>query len=294
MGQATKQSAETNRLSDSQPPCEVWGHWLDTAFQLSLMVMMAGLVWLVFGSEPQTAFENRLQLIVLGLGFSLSTGFWIAGSTCAPRIKTIGIFACSLAAIAVGLNSAREFDAASHILDRALVKQGRIGHPAIGLSYAYPPGYRVNLQPFITQSSTPEANRLESPRLRLGDQATLSRMERTQVQETGRLPSSIMLQVVSNSLPHSNALIRAIRQFETHCATLPDIQITQHTQRCRIAGMNMIEFSFFDKSQHLTGRHVYLQAGAFTLRFILVAANEADRAQFDEFLNSIRLESLRP
>jgi hypothetical protein len=111
------------------------------------------------------------------------------------------------------------------------------------------------------------------------------------VQKAGQVPRAITLQAFSQAAGHSSALIRAVRQNETRCASYPNVRITRHTQPTPIAGLNAVEFEFADDANHAFGRHVYLQTDVFTLQFILIAGNESDRVMFDEFLKSIRLES---
>jgi hypothetical protein len=285
------QSAGDSRFTAVQPPSDFQSHRFDLALQLCLLWLLAASVWCLLGPEPLTAFTHRLQLSLVGLAACLSAGFLIADIQAPSLIKWGAISACLVVTVAGSVQAARNYDAGAQILIPARVQQGRIVHHGIGLSYALPPSFQVNLEPTISLSRSRRAHSSKSPdRLRPGEVAVLCQMvESTSSKESSHGPAWIMLEVQKGTIANLSMLIREVRREQEKWAAMPGFQIVRTTHVSRIAGLDLVEFEFIKEPQHLSARQVYLWTGTWVLHFLLNTEVEGDRRRFDDFLNSIRV-----
>ncbi len=291
METSTKQSVApvaTNRSND------VRGYWLDVAIQMGFVWFLAASTWYVLGPDAQSISEHRQRLILVGLGYAMAVGLWIMGSRQSPITKMVWLSILFSIALLAGLNFAWEFEISARIMEPAQVKQGRVVHEGIGLSYAMLPDSRGDLLPVITRSYSPDTDKSKLPtRLQEGEMAILSQIMLTpKSPQPGRMPSSITVKAQHYWARNLNAFIRDIRQHEAKKLTIPNSRIIQQTHHSNIAGIDLVEFEYEIVPQHFFSRQVYLRAGPFMLNFMLDTVNEADRRLFDEFLKSIRLDPI--
>jgi hypothetical protein len=262
------------------------------ALQVCLFCVLVASVWWLLLPEPQFAWAYYLRLCVLCLSTSLACGFWLADWR-GPRLIKYGAFAACLATtLLASIASARNFDAAGRILERAQVRNGRIVHAGIGLSYPLLANFAVDLTPTMTRSLSRRSDQARSrARLQLGEVANVCQMiEATSSKETGHGPAWIVLEVQRGRIANLNTLIRDVRREEAKWAELPNFTITRRTHLVRTAGFDSVEFEFVKEPQNLRARQVYLRTDVCVLHFLLNTEVESDLGRFDEFVNSIQLE----
>ena|GEM_PF-6078347 len=267
------------------------GRWLDAAFQVCLAWFMMALTWHLLGPVPETKFDYFLQLAVLWLGYAFSIWLWILRSrrlplVCIPVLLTVGFVAT--------VDSARTYDASFQVMIPAKVRDGRVIHDGIGLSYALFPGCQVDLQPQVKRNIALQANGNPTAplRLHLEEVARLCRIvlaPRSQQNDDSSMV--IQLDVVYDRPRGLSSFVRRVRDFERSLVSRPKMRVIRSTHRSRIAGLDTVEFEYFNDQQKRIYRQVQLRAGQFMLNFSLHYVDEADRPHVDEFLNSIRLAS---
>jgi len=291
MSVPTKPSTAPDRREIHPVPDSTGSAGTALALQLCLLLLLAALFWNLLGPEPQTAWTHRLRLAALILAACFSCGLWTVGWPRTLPFKLAIIAACLAATLSAGIASIRNFDAAGRILARAHAKQGRIVHDGIGLSYPLMPDFQFNLEPKITRSLSKRVGTESFPRLQLGEVAVVCEMiESTSSKETHG-PAWIMLEVQRGRIADLNTFVRDVRREELKWAEFPNFEIIRPTHLARIAGIDMVEFEFVKEPQHLIARQVYLRTDTCVMHFLLNTEVESDRPRFDEFLNSIRLES---
>jgi hypothetical protein len=91
-----------------------------------------------------------------------------------------------------------------------------------------------------------------------------------------------------------NSLVSDVRGWEKDISQKPGSRISRHTFHRQIASVNVVEFEYVAEHPFGIVRHVYLQTGEFLLHFIFDAPNAEFRPRFEEFLGSIRLNSVCP
>ena len=272
-------------------PGSVQGRLLDAAFQFCLAWFLIALALHLLGPVPETKFAYYLQLTVLWFGYAFSIWFWTARSKTLPMAFIPVLLAFGFWA---AVNSARTFDNSIQVLVPAKIRDGRVVHEGLGLSYALFPGCQVDLQPQVKRNQAQLARgKPTAPlRLQLEEIARLTRI--VLAPRSPQNPDSMMviqLDVVYDRPRGLNAFIRRVRDFEKSLVSRPKMRVIRPTHRSRIAGLDAVEFEYFNDQQKRIYRQVQLRMGQFILNFSLHFVEEADRPQVDEFLNSIRLNS---
>ena len=87
------------------------------------------------------------------------------------------------------------------------------------------------------------------------------------------------------------SFVKDVQIQEMRLCAMLKMQAIEKTQISRIAGRDLIEFVLLGTRPQVTSRHVHLRHGDYMLTFVFNSARDEGRMLFDDFLNSIRLES---
>ena len=251
-------------------------HWSLVSLQIFLAVSVAAALWQMLGTEPQTLWECRVKWGLPGLAYLITVALWFKSSHQSRLIKPLVMFGSLLVMLMFGLMIENDFVASDHVLVPARLKEGRIVHDSLGLSYAMFPQFRVNPQPIVTRSSEAAGDKrqIQSARLGYGDLAVLIRIViNSSTPGAGGSPSTIILEVQRDSLQDLNALVLGVRRNEARWKEVPHVRIVQSTHRISRAGLDMVEFDFVEEPQNLVSRQVFLRSGSFILNFMLNVVN---------------------
>ncbi len=295
MASSTKQPAEMPRPIAPQPSSDFLNRGLGAVFQFSMVWLVLATTWQLLGPEPQNQVEHRLQLMMVGMAYIFATGLWIVGSSWSVKTKMISITVCLLITLTLAADSVRKFDGGALVMTPARIRDGRIVHDYLGLSYVKLPDWNVNLQPRITRSPNPPSKGTSKLRLGYGEAATLCQLSQVlPTEKRNRTPTLIVLEVQRDPYRDLNHFINFVRTSEEKWAAEPDTKIVRHTRLISIAGIEMVEFEFLKEAKNLTARTVWLRKGIFALNFMCITPDAADLALFDEFLHTIQLDSVSP
>jgi len=292
VGATTKPSTNTEKQAVDSTSSKVSGYTRDLAFHVSLSLFLVASCWQFFGSEPRSRTEFDLRIAALGIGYCLSLVLWFISSHWPTTIKVVGIIAGLLLAFTVARSLKKEFDSGFQVLNRASVKNGRVIHAGLGLSYSLPTQSRVNLQPLMLSRTSQASVNAKLPwRLGFGEMAILSRIEFAPgTSGPARGTSAIVFEVLRDRIRDLNSFIREVRVRELDLSREAHLQVVRHTFHRRLAGFDLVEFEYVEELAHRRGRQVYLQTGSYLLHFSFITHQDEDRWLFDEFLKSIRSE----
>ena len=130
-------------------------------------------------SRSFDAIRASSALVVVGLGSTLVVGLWVVGpGSRRLTVKLASMIAFISLLLFLNVTAARRFDESFRVIQSAYVKNGRVIHEGIGLSYAVMPNARMTLRPIINRMAANVKNPASklSPRLREGIVAILNQI----------------------------------------------------------------------------------------------------------------------
>ena len=293
MARQTTQSAHEDRSDSHQISPKIQGRFFRSVMQICLAYVILASLWQLLGPEPESKAEYRTQTILVCFAYVVTAILWIGTSEYRFTAKFALISLSFIICLTFGVNSVREFDASFRVLEPARVRQGRIVHEAIGLSYSLLPNLNVQLQPTFKRDPAIRAtSKQKTPsRLRLGDVAAFRHLlPISQNGNSDQSPTMIVLEIQNNPFYDIGHLTQFVRTNEEKMVKSAEMQIVKSTHQVRIANLDMVEYELVKKPRNILARTVYLRAGKFLLNFMLLTENESDCKLFDELLNSIRLQ----
>lgn len=266
------------------------GHRFELVFQISLLLLLASIVYYLLAPGATSVKEYFIRVFLIGVSSTFVLAFWLILSSWKSLNKWLVFGLCELAVLAVSGNMVRGFANDLHIVEPGRVHRGRIIHDALGLSYAVPPGGRINLLP-VVMGNPKESNHQLKDRtiLAFGEMAIISRIVVSR-STRDRATTSIVIGVQYSPLADFNSLLLDVGRQEATWTANPNRKIVQKTHPVKTANIEAAEFEFVEEPQHLMSRQLYVRSGDYVLNFMLNTEDDADRSLFDKFLNSINLE----
>lgn len=289
------QSSQRTEASKTSTPSNTASHrTAGLLFQLSLIWVVAASLWHLVLSNPDSRTAFQVEVVVFALGAVCSAAIWIFGSDLSVGGKSISLAAFCFLVGAISIQSTSVHALRCRILEPARIQGDEIFHETLGLTYKVPANFRVNLFPLFTNthrnSSSVEFIRRHG--LEFGDTVILSRsIQMTSSQQSQPDQATIILEVQRNAIPDLNAFVLEVRRNEAKYSKIPNIQIIRSTHISHISGLEMVEFEFVEYPQELISRQVFLRNGPFIMNFMLNGHNDVDRALFETFLRSIRIQA---
>lgn len=263
-----------------------WSSW---SLQISLTLVILGIIWQLIGSEAETLAEHRVRLFLLNIGIVWSIGSWLI-DTGIPKSAKWTVFAVSaLICAALAVHSSREFESALRVFQTPRINGQRIVHEAIGLSYARPSDFQLNLKPSMMRklNSHPGSGSNPARRLLYGEVVMLNQL--TKPAPAGHSPTTINVIVGHELNLGLNGVVTEVKQIQSLFASSPHNRITRPVHLSRLGPYQTIEFEVVRSDGPTKSRYIFFRSGEYLINFAFSSDDDKEFPSFDEFLRTVRL-----
>ena len=267
---------------------------IDLFFQIGLLFLFGSSIWLLIGPEGNTPWHHRVAYAALIGGYATVITVGTLAQDWRPRTKWIVGSIMLLSPLPILASSLIEREMSFRLLESARIENRRVVHDWLGLSYSALPNWRFRLQPVLSRERSQEVKSVPLPsHLRYGDVVMLSQfMDLSSVDAPGRVPTSISVFVQHHWGAGSSAFVNAVRQFESRVEKSGNGRIRQRTHRVHVAGADGLQFEYIQMAPKQISRQLFIPIGGYVVFFVMSTGDEKDDQLFDEFTNSIHLQSI--
>ena len=179
-----------------------------------------------------------------------------------------------------------DFDADDGVLQSWRVEGNQIVQDGLGLSFNALPGWQMNSQPAVYKTILPTGSR--HTRVWEGESAVFLQLNHP----VGPGASPRLSTVVLTGFPVRRGSIQdalfLVDKVEADFKRIPGLKVTAPRKLKEVNGVELLTCEFADPQQD-TYQLVVFRSGSFYLTLVLRAADDADRRQLGEFLNSIHV-----
>jgi hypothetical protein len=257
---------------------------------IGLAIFLLDGFWQLLSGPPTTSAACRLHAFFFYSGLCLAAVMWIASTNKAIWLKVAMILFAISTNLMVAYESIRRFDERQRELTRGEVVNGRVVYAALGISFAAPTNWNMNLQPFLQKSKPKTGVNAPATGLRYGELAIFFQAApRVDVANTEQVADSIQLEGGPFIFRSLGRTLGSVRQMEASYRAMPGVRIVQPMRFYQRENADFIEFDLIDETHRIYYRHVFFRSGENRLDFVLTTPGEHASARFDEFIRSIRI-----
>ena len=274
----------TNPTSGSTP-------YVSIAFCLGMTFFVVEGFWSLLHGPFGDASQHRIHAIAFYGGLMLAVVSWIFSLRNASWLKVVLMSSAFGGCLIAGIESIRKFELAERELMRGTILSGRVVYSGLGLSFAVPEKWQMNLRPFIKTAKSTNLEPKPHQRALYGETVVFFQATPPITAGTESMPLADSIQLEGNPFLFRSIgrTLGSVRKMETSYRRMAGVKIVQPTRYYQLNNLEFVDFELFDEGQRVLYRHVIARSGDFWLDFVLTATGEDARPRFDEFVSSIRI-----
>jgi hypothetical protein len=256
-------------------------------FNFGLALFAAGAGWYLVAGPAISWSAHWWRVALCSVGLAIAGPGWITGSRLATSTKVLIAALVVVAVLGLTWAAERDFSADDQVLKPWRREGNHLVHDGLGLSVAFLPGWKINLQPKI--SDAVDSRETDRTRLWFGEEAVFLAMahERPGPGEA-HIGSSLMIRGGPETFGSLHQALVVAHNAERVFAEQPGATILSTTRIRDLHGMEVLMFEGSDP-QGATWHHVFFRSGSYLLHLTICVADAADRGPIVGFLNSIRV-----